>query len=308
MVKFKVPATTANLGPGFDTLGMALSLYNQVEMEEKDEGLLIEVRGEGEGFIPEDKTNIVYRAAQKVFSYQGISPSGLFIKLNNRIPIARGLGSSAAAIVGGLSAANRLTGSNLSDQELLSLGLQVEGHPDNITPALLGGFTISCLEDDQVVYVKAAPPENLKAVVVIPDFLVPTTKARSVLPDTVSLEDAVFNVSHASLVVASLMAGEIDLLDRAMKDRLHQPYRFGLIPGAEDVFSAAKEAGARAVVISGSGPTIIALGTGDMEKVGKAMNRAFLDHDIPNEMVQTIINQAGAEEIKPSDSDEAVAQ
>jgi homoserine kinase len=307
MVTIRVPATTANLGPGFDTLGLALALYNQVSMEEICEGLEFKISGEGAEFIPGDDSNIVYKAAAQVYGYLNRPVPGLRIHLHNGIPIARGLGSSAAAIIGGMVAASRLAGSALSDAELLMLATRVEGHPDNITPALLGGLTISCMNGEEVVFVKTELPGELKAVVAIPDFQLTTADARKVLPKEVSLQDAVYNVSRSSLLVAGLMSGNLDVLGTAMDDRLHQPYRACLIPGLPDVFTAGKDAGALAVVISGSGPTIIAFAKDNLAAIGVAMQQAFAEHSITSRVMETGVCLAGAHAVG-EEAGEAVAQ
>ncbi len=307
MITIRVPATTANLGPGFDTLGLALALYNRVSMEAIEAGLEFEITGEGAEFIPGDETNIVYKAAAQVYNYLNLPVPGLKIHLHNGIPIARGLGSSAAAIIGGMVAASHLAGRVLSDAELLMLATRVEGHPDNITPALLGGLTISCMNGEDVVFVKTELPRELKAVVAIPDFQLTTAEARKVLPKEVSLQDAVYNVSRSSLLVAGLMSGNLDVLGTAMNDRLHQPYRAPLIPGLPDVFSAGKEAGALAVVISGSGPTIIAFARDNLAAIGSAMQQAFAKHHIASRVMETEVCLAGAHTVG-EDAGEAVAQ
>lgn len=281
MISIKIPATTANLGPGFDTLGMALDLYNIVEVEEAEEnGINIKIIGLGEGIIPTNKENIVYKAAEKVFEKVGIYPQNLSIRLINNIPLSRGLGSSAAAIVGGLMAANQITGQHLSQKELLNLATEIEGHPDNVAPALLGGLIISCLDQGDVVYLRLDPPKELKAIMAIPDFYLSTEKARQALPKTVPLQDAVFNTSRVALFVAALTSGRLDLLDLATQDRLHQNYRSFLIPGMDDVFLDSKKAGAKAVAISGAGPSLIALATESTDEIAQAMQNAFSKHKI----------------------------
>ncbi len=294
MAKVKVPATTANLGPGFDTLGLALAMYNTVEIEEKSAGLEIDVIGEGAEFIPNNERNIVFQSAAAVYSYLHKPMPGLRIRLGNGIPIARGLGSSAAAIIGGMMAAGIAAGHALTHDELLALAIQVEGHPDNITPALLGGLTVSCLDGGNVVHVKTSLPDALKAVVAIPDFQLSTADARKVLPKMVSLQDAVYNVSRSSLLVAGLMSGHLEVLETAMHDRLHQPYRTPLIPGLTDVFAAGKKEGALAVVLSGSGPTVIAFAKENLKSIGAAMQEAFRHHDVASRVVETDVCHTGA--------------
>lgn len=307
MVKVSVPATTANLGPGFDTLGMALEFYNTVEMEEREDGLTIEIEGEGEDYLPRDDQNIVYRSAREVFAAVGYEPKGLWIKLINRIPVASGLGSSSAAIIGGLLAANKLTGGRLDEESILDLAIRIEGHPDNVTPAYLGGMTVSCVNDGRTNYIKTAFPPELRTVVAVPEFQLSTAEARRILPQEVSLKDAVYNVSRSSLLVAAILTGKFDLLSVAMDDKLHQPYRAKLIPGLDRVFEAGKNAGAKAVVISGAGPSIIAFATTDVEPIGRAMAEAFAQSGIKCRIIAAGICTEGAFISSSFDNEDSVA-
>ncbi|NLO89855.1 MAG: homoserine kinase [Clostridia bacterium] len=295
-VKVRVPATTANLGPGFDVLGMALNLYNYIEMKEMDSGLEISVEGEGKGILPGDSSSIVYEIAWKVFKLAGYSPRGIKIKLTNNIPIARGLGSSAAALVGGAVAANALSGSRLSLEELINLASEMEGHPDNVVPAAVGGFTL-CINtvDEGIIFRKIDPPE-VYAVAAVPFFELSTKKARDVLPKMVSIKDAVFNMGRTSMLVYAVQTGELRLLKNVMQDRLHQLYRVSLVPGMENVFEAALEAGALGVFLSGAGPTVIAL-TQDKSSIGKikeAMKITFLNHDMDCSLLELEPDAQGA--------------
>ena len=270
------PATTANLGPGFDTLGLALKLHNTVEMAETDGGLVIECSGEGADSIPTDETNIIYKTAQTVFRQVGYSPSGLHMKLHNEIPLARGLGSSAAAIVGGAVAANNLAGAWLGEQELLRICNEIEGHPDNIVPALVGGFVITTITASGLVeYIRTTPSPAIRTVAVVPTFELKTADARRVLPGEFSFQDVVYNVSHAAFFVGAFITRNLSSLRFAMEDRLHQPYREALIPGMRKVFDAAMSHGAQSVAISGSGPTLIAFVNSRAEEIGDAMKAAW---------------------------------
>ena len=280
MVRVQVPATTANMGPGFDCLGMALKLYNTVEMVRTGAGLSIEVHGEGAFDIARDESNVVYRAALRLFKQVNCDPGGLRIRLINNIPVARGLGSSASAIVGGLIAANILAGSRLSHRELLSLAAAVEGHPDNVAPAMLGGIIISTLVEGEVRYLKIDPPPGLKVAVAIPDFPLSTRSAREVLPQQVSMADAVFNLGRVALLVAAMQQGRLEFLSTAMEDRLHQPYRSTLVPGMKKVLAAARLAGARGVCLSGAGPTLIAFADSNLELIARVMKDTFLESGI----------------------------
>lgn len=276
MVMVRVPATSANLGPGFDTIGMALELYNYVEMRERPGGLRITVSGHGANSIPVDEHNIVYRTATKVFQMADYDPEGLDIRLENYVPVGKGLGSSAAALVGGAVAANALAGFPFSREELLDLVNSIEGHPDNVAPALLGKMVVAVQgQGGKVIQREIIPPPELQAVVAIPHFTVPTKKARDILPRQVPVADAVFNISRVSLLVLAMATGDLELFGQMMDDRLHQPYRTKLVPGMEDVFQRARGAGALGVALSGAGPTVIAFATDGLQAIGEAMEKAF---------------------------------
>lgn len=284
MVRVSVPATSANLGPGFDTLGVALELRNVIEMEETGIfDVVIEVDGHGEA-LERPENNMVYLAAVKVFERLGYQPHGLHIREQVDIPVARGMGSSAAAIVGGLLAANalveKMTGqTRLSREELLEMAVAIEGHPDNVTPAMVGGFTVCCMDDVRgPLHVRFDPPRGLSAVIVMPEVPLvgkKTQQARGVLPTEVSMKDAVYNLNRTALLVAALAQGRVDLLSVATQDRLHQPYRAALVPGLRSVFQAALDAGARGVALSGAGPSVIAFVDQAPEAVATAMEGAF---------------------------------
>jgi homoserine kinase len=275
-VTVRVPATSANLGPGFDALGLALRLHNFVTIEAADEPEIV-IEGEGERTLPRDATHLAYQAATAVVARAaelGRAAGGHAFRIaqRNAIPLARGLGSSAAAIVGGAVAANALLGRPLDQQALLDLATELEGHPDNVAPALLGGLVVCTRTPGGVRWMRlAAPP--LQVVLAVPDYPVSTEEARRRLPARVPFPDAVFNVTRAALLVAALTGGRPDLLDEATQDRLHQPYREHLIPGLQDVFAAARRAGAYGVALSGSGPAVLAFG--DAAGIGPAMTEAF---------------------------------
>lgn len=285
-VLVRVPATTANMGPGFDVIGMALSLYNEVEMEELADGLVISVEGEGIGQIELDRNNMVYQAAQELFARVGYQPKGLRIHLKNNIPVTRGLGSSSAALVGGLVAANKISGNRLDQQALVELATEMEGHPDNVVPALLGGIVLSSKVRGEWRTIRLEPPAGLRAVVAIPEFELSTKVAREVLPEMVSREDAIFTSSHVGVMVAALMQGELELFGACLEDRLHQPYRQPLIPGMPSVIVRAEQAGALGVAISGAGPTMVAFTEGSMPAVGEAMVIAFKSAGIASRFLE----------------------
>lgn len=294
MVRVQVPATTANLGPGFDCLGMALQLYNSVEMSLTSSGLSIEVQGEGSPDIPRDENNMVYQAALRVFKLVGNKPAGLRLKLINNIPVSRGLGSSSAAIVGGMIAANILSGNTLTNKEIINLAYGMEGHPDNLAAAVLGGIVVAVSTEGEIRCQKIPPPKNLQTVVAIPDFTLSTRTAREALPQQIPLSDAAFNLGRVALLVAALFTGDINQFGPAMEDRLHQPYRTSLVPGMKKVFAAAKLAGAKGVALSGAGPAIIAYTDDNVELIARVMRETFRQNGISAKSLILGISPVGA--------------
>lgn len=256
MIKVRIPATSANLGSGFDSLGLAVTLYNYVFMEEAEGCRITAIDGAD---IPTDETNLVYAAAKRLYALCGRPFPGLRILQENNIPLARGLGSSSACIVGGLFGANALLGEPVGRDEIINAAAAIEGHPDNVTPAILGGLVTAALDDGKVFYVKREIAADLRFVTFVPDFELQTSAARAALPKEVSHRDAVFNLSRAALMSASLCSGKYENLRVSADDRLQQPYRFPLIPGAERAFSAAYDLGAYAAYISGAGSTVMAI-------------------------------------------------
>lgn len=291
MPPVRVPATSANLGPGLDVLGLALDLHLSVEIEPCRTGIEIQFSGVGQDEVALDGTNLVARAALHVFDVAGRRPPGLRLRVENQIPLARGLGSSAAAIVGGMVAADRLLGelhgpsARLAPQRLLAAAAAMEGHPDNVAPALFGGVTVTVGGPDAVHCHRFLPPGRLRLALAIPEFPLATERARQVMPRSVPLPDAVFNIGRAALMVAALMSGRWELLPAACQDRLHQPHRARLIPGLSDVIDAGLRAGARAAALSGAGPSVLAIvdageGGSAAPAVARAMAEAFADNGI----------------------------
>jgi homoserine kinase len=292
-VSVMVPASTSNLGSGFDSLGLALQLYNRVEMSPAGEGVAVTVRDDrttrirpasggksvSEG-IPRDRSNLVARAADLFFRRTGSGPKGLEIECTNAIPAARGLGSSAACIAAGLMAADALTGRDLGKAALLDLALELEPHPDNLAAAFFGGLTVAVLADGRAAALRVPLAREFKVVAAIPADRLPTDRARKALPAKVPLEDAVFNLSRAAMLVAALQQGRWEALSTAMEDRLHQPFREKLVPGAAEAIKAARAAGAIGAAISGSGPAIVALADDRIPEIGRAMKDAFAARDI----------------------------
>jgi len=280
MIKIRVPATTANLGPGFDCLGLALKLYLNLEIEQIEEGLIIEYQGEGADKFSSKKDTLIRKSAELVLKKTGQDKSkkGLKIKVFNQIPITRGLGSSASAIIGGIVGAAKLYNINLTNQEMLELALPLEGHMDNIVPALIGGLTLAYKTgQEEIKWARIKTPRDLRVVVAIPDFTLSTEKMRKALPQKVALPEAVFNLSRSALLVNALQNSDWDVLAEAMEDRLHQPYRAPFIPGIEDIFLKIKKTGLAGVALSGSGPSVVSLTKkGQEEAIGKIMKDAFL--------------------------------
>jgi homoserine kinase len=293
-VHVRVPATSANLGPGFDALGLALALYNDVDASEAD-GVMVRVEGEGAAQLPAGADNVVARGVRLAFEAVGRPFKGVELRCVNRIPPGRGLGSSAAAWVGGLVAGSTLAGGSLAKGELLALAARAEGHPDNVAAALFGGLTVSCPGADGAVAAISLPvPEGLTWVVLVPTITQSTAEARAVLPASVPRADAVFNVQRVALLLAGLQARRHDALAAALDDRLHQPYRRALFPWMESVADAARRAGALGCVLSGAGPSLLALTAGDGTAVARAMETALRAQSIEGRARAYAVDTAGA--------------
>ncbi|WP_088226472.1 homoserine kinase [Desulfosporosinus sp. FKB] len=254
----KIPATSANLGPGFDCLGLALQLYNSIKID-VNRPFQISLTGTYKEGISTDESNLVWQTMCHLWEQINYPIPTIALTLENHIPPARGLGSSSAAIVGGLVAANILAGAPLAKLELLQMANTLEGHPDNVTPALYGGITLAVSTDDGVLPRVLGQGANLKAVVLIPNLRLKTEKARGILPPEVSRQEAVFNISHAGLLIDAFIREDYLLLKEGMRDMLHQNKRSVLIPGMFETLKAAEQAGAYGTALSGSGPTLIAL-------------------------------------------------
>lgn len=279
--QIRTPGSTANLGPGFDALGLALSIYNHLSIQtQSTSGLQITIEGEGKDLLTTDETNLFYQSAQFTAQKLGKTLPGLSIHLQNDIPLARGLGSSSTAIVAGVIAANHIFDQPFTQQELLNIATEIEGHPDNVSPCLLGGLTMSTVDNTHVSCVRALPPKTLQAVVAIPQFELKTSDARKALPKDISLQDAVFSISRACLVTAALMSGHLEHLKIGMQDRLHQPYRAHLIPHFYEVIDAALQAGSLGAALSGAGPTLMAFATQNAQIIGQAMVQIWQQNNI----------------------------
>lgn len=256
MIRIDVPATSANLGSGFDSLGIALTMHNKVWMEEWDE---IDIKSVDDTVVPTDESNLIYWAAHHLYSQCGKKLPGLKIRQENNIPMARGLGSSSACIVAGILGANRLLGSPFTQAELINLAAKIEGHPDNTSPAISGGLVASAIEGERVYSVSVPVSEKIAFAVMIPPFELKTEKARKVLPELYSRQDAVYNLSRSGLMTASLFSGNLENLRVAVQDKIHQPYRSGLIENYDNVFRMSYELGSLGTYVSGAGPTIISM-------------------------------------------------
>lgn len=281
-VRVQVPASTANLGPGFDTLGMALSLYSWIEMKPADT-TVFHLYGDNLDGLPKDKSNLIYTVAQTVFAEAGVRIPELEISMYSDIPLTRGLGSSASAIVGALYAANALIGSPLPLARLLDMATALENHPDNVGASLYGGIITAVWDGAHADILRIEPPQHLEVLVAIPEFQLSTSKAREALPKQVSLGDAVYNISHSSMLAAALAMGRLDLISAAMQDRLHQPYRASLVPGMTRILEEATEHGALGTALSGAGPTLLALvdaQSGQGEQLEAFLLKVLKSHDI----------------------------
>jgi homoserine kinase len=270
MIVARVPATSANIGSGFDCFGLALSLFNDVALM-PDNAFGVEIVGEGAESLPRDRSNLVMRTVFRFFDMIGRRPPASFrLKLTNRIPMTGGLGSSSTALVGGLLVANRFVDDPVDRADLLRMAFELEGHPDNVAPAILGGFVLSVVDRGKLITVPMAVPDRVKAVLFLPRFSTSTREARRLLPSRVSHADAVFNLSRAALLVSALASGRLDLLRVATQDRLHQPYRQVLFPTMPRFLEGALEAGAVGSWLSGSGSALLAMTEGGEKSVAEA--------------------------------------
>ncbi len=299
----RVPATSANLGPGFDALGLALDLFNTLSLSIADADSL-RATGEGAAELANYSTTIAHDAAHRVLRALDCDVAGVHLQMHNAIPLARGLGSSSAAIVGGMLAANAWAqlahSKSLSPRELLEMATQIEGHPDNVAPALMGGLVAAACEQRGDALAVAAVRVPVKAwpqfAVWIPDAELSTNKARGVLPDSVSRADAIYNLSRSALLIAALTAGDFDALREALKDKLHQSHRAPLVPGFNAIVGAATQSGAIGATLSGAGPTILAWIAPDADAgaVRRAMEAAARDNQVAGRALLLKASEMGA--------------
>ena len=296
-ITVSVPATTANLGPGFDCLGAAISLYNRFKFSIADSAIEVKitVTGKEAPKVSTDRNNLAYQAFVKLYEYINQTPPCVLVEIDLGVPLARGLGSSATAIVGGLLGANQLAGSPLSQTEVMNLAIAIEGHPDNVVPALLGGCRLTASTSKGWVVCDIPWHPDIVPVVAIPDFELSTTEARRVIPTEYIRSDAIFNCAHLGILLRGLETGYGEWLQAGMQDKIHQPYRKSLIKGYEYVRSAALNAGAYEMVISGAGPTLLALTNSlTSSKVIAAMTSAWENQGVVTQVQALEINTRGA--------------
>lgn len=276
MYKITVPATSANIGSGFDSSGVALRLYNTVYFEENDS---IDIRSLDGIPVPAGPANLIYKSAKKLFDMTGRQLPGLMLRQRNNIPMTRGLGSSSACIVAGLLGANAMLGGICSRAELMNIAVGIEGHPDNVIPAFSGGFSTSVIGDDKsVMTTRFDIEQTLQFVAFIPPFELKTSVARGVIPKKVSHKDAVYNLSRSGLLTAAFAAKDYRLLREASKDKLHQPYRLGMIDGAKELIELSDSNDALASYISGAGPSIMAIVAFDNTEYKMKMREGMKDN------------------------------
>lgn len=311
-VSYRVPATTANLGPGFDCLGLALPIYNIITIEETvmpSTGIEVNVMKDFENAelieeldsIPNDKDNIVYKAVEILYNLVGQDPSEIKINIKSSIPIAKGLGSSASVIVGGLMAANDLLGNPADEAALLSIATEAEGHPDNVVPAILGGLVMSSMEDDgSVIYRRLDWPEDWHITVCIPDFELATNISRSVLPEKVPMEDAKFNARRLAMLIHAIDTVDAKLMKSALEDKLHQPYREKLIPGFKEIKEALKhEENVLGTVISGAGPSIVVISQkNNLEKIYQTVKEVWDNLNVHCDIRTLTVEKCGASKVE----------
>lgn len=306
-VSVKVPASSANIGPGFDCLGMALPIYNTITIEETvlpGTGIEINVMTEEENIdemvfnnIPRDENNLVYKAVEMLYNSIGQEPSELKINIQTGIPIARGLGSSSSIVVGGLLAANKLLGNPADETALLAIATEVEGHPDNVAPAILGGTVLATQENDGTLsYCKLNWPEEWDITVCIPDFELSTEIARSILPKEVPMQDAIFNAKHLAMLIQAINTKDAKLMKVALKDKLHQPYREKLVPGMKEIMDAFKhDDEVVGCVLSGAGPSMLVISyKADIDRIKSTVKEIWENQNIKSDIRTLKVEEQGA--------------
>ena len=293
-VEISVPGSTSNLGPGYDSIGLALELSNEFLFDRIDSGVEITIQGEGAEILERGSENRTYRAFRTAFEGLGREPPGVKIVQKNSVPLARGLGGSATAVLAGTTAAYLFAGVGLETSRILDQSSVIETHPDNLTPSLVGGLTISVVDEGHIAYVKVTPPSELTTVTLIPDRPLETGETRRVVPMQFSREDMIFNIRGAGMIMAALSTGNLESLALAMRDRLHQPYRVPLLPGMTAIFEAALDAGSPGVALSGAGSGIFAFAYHhDAKAIGEAMKVEAAKHGMGSYVLHLPIDNRG---------------
>ena len=293
MFKIRIPATSANLGPGFDCFGLALKIYNTFTFETIPSYFEFIVQFKGKEIPINQEDNLVYEAMKKTFEMFNKDIPGIRITEEINIPFSRGLGSSATAILAGILASNKILDNPMNNEEILDLAYKIEGHSDNIVPALNGGFNITIIENNKIIFKKISVDESLKIIVVIPEIKIKTKEARKILPTEITREDAIFNLSRASLLTASLITMDYSYLSLSFQDRLHQNYRAKLIPGFYDVVNSAYKEGSLGVALSGSGSSIIAFSNSNEENIAQSMINTFSSFNVNSSYIITTADNNG---------------
>jgi homoserine kinase len=295
MITVRVPASTANLGPAFDCLGLALDLWNETSFEVSGGEINIEINGEGQETLPPNDRNLILRAFARVYQEAGKEPpTGVAVVAKQEIPLSSGLGSSAAACLTGLLAANALLGAPLSRKDILQIGAEIEGHADNLAAALYGDLVL-VIQDGNKFSAQKLECAPLIAVVILPQIKLSTRDARKALPAEVPMKDAVSNIARSIQVVEAMRSGDIPALSAAMQDKLHQPYRLPLILGAAEAIEAARQAGA-AAALSGAGPSVIAfIEVGHEKAVTEAMRAPFAEKGVKTRQYLLKSSEKGAQ-------------
>ncbi len=300
-IKVKVPATTANLGPGFDVLGASLSLYNELEVSlaQDPKKAKFVVEGEGKKILPRNEKNILWKAMDAVFGLlderEKYNLKSFNIKLTNNIPLSSGLGSSSAARAAGIIAANKICGNKLSLGEMAQLGVKLEGHPDNIIPAFYGGVCISINKGNDVIDVIKLPIPKIKAVACTPGFELATERSRNILPSKYDRKDVVFNISRVALLTKAFCTNDFKVLQEAMQDKIHQPYRAKLIPVMQDLIDVAVKEGAYGACLSGAGPSMIAFcDSSKAQNIAKSMAKIWKKETVPTKIFILDFDKDGA--------------
>jgi len=297
IAEITVPGSTSNLGASFDTCGLAVGLYLRVAIESRMAGFEIVATGEGSATLPRDESNLIVRVAKFVASQRNRRLDGAKLRIDNQVPLARGLGSSSAAIIAGISVYEILADERLDQREIFRIALNFEGHGDNLAPGLLGGLVVACVAGDSLITVKREWPAAIRLTAVIPEVELKTEDMRRVLPTAVSLEDAVFNLQRAALLQAALAGEHFEVIGEALRDRLHQPFRAPLMPAAEAVLAlndqGARYPGLLGITISGAGSTMVAFSTGDTKDVAKDMMDTFAAAGIRSRALDLPVDNQG---------------